>query len=235
MMSILVLVLSSFANDGGYQFDSDVPLEIQKQITTDLIFIKTLKGSVGSSLHQQIFKGPTATQNLGVTYDKFFSSHMNQIGLDDCGNPNAVACVKPTWFTHRKLNLTHHYIQDHIPQIARLSILFHEARHGELSHGGWTHAKCPKPFLDSRGQPKKSIYTGAPLEGEPACDKTPLGSYGLAIVMLKNIQKNCTNCNSKIKMDAELYGDDQMGRIIDSGATAQLRQDLYARNTTRAK
>ena len=35
--------------------------------------------------------------------------------------------------------------------------------------------------------------TGTPMAGKPACDKTPYGSYGSALIMVKNIQKFCGN------------------------------------------
>ena len=44
--------------------------------------------------------------------------------------------------------------------------------------------------------------------------------------MLKNISKYCSNCNDKVKMDAALYADDQLGRIIDAGAKQQMKDDF---------
>ena len=108
-----------------------------------------------------------------------------------------------------------------------MMVVFHEARHTESSHGNWPHASCPTPFLDAQGKDMKSIWTGAKLAGEPACDKTPLGSYGSSTIMLKNIQKFCSSCTDKVKMDAGLYADDQMGRITDAKAKKQMQDDLY--------
>jgi hypothetical protein len=73
----------------------------------------------------------------------------------------------------------------------------------------------------------KSIWTGETLAGEPACDITPFGSYGSSMIMLKNVQKFCTNCTDKVKMDAGLYADDQFKRLIDANAIAQVKKDLY--------
>ena len=106
-------------------------------------------------------------------------------------------------------------------------VVFHEARHTETMNGNWPHATCPTPFLDAEGKDKRSIWTGATLAGEPACDRTPLGSYGSSTIMLKNIQKYCDNCSDKVKMDAGLYADDQFGRIISDSARRQMQDDLY--------
>jgi hypothetical protein len=106
-------------------------------------------------------------------------------------------------------------------------VVFHEARHTEISHGFWSHATCPTPYLGDDGKEIKSIWTGATLAGEPACDKTPLGSYGSSTLMLKNIQKFCTNCTDKVRMDAGIYADDQFKRIIDPEAKQAMRDDIF--------
>jgi hypothetical protein len=78
--------------------------------------------------------------------------------------------------------------------------------------------------LDENGHEKVSIWTGASLAGEPACDTTAFGSYGSSTIMLKNISKFCTNCADKVKMDADLYSTDQLGRISD----ASVKQSMIA-------
>ncbi len=203
-------------------FDSDVPKEVQDQMLADLAFVQTIRGDSASKLHQKIFG------NLdGASYGNFFKSRVFSIGLDDCGMGKAVACVIP-FEDPSKMWLTKNFIGFSHPQIARLMIVFHEARHTESRHMHWPHAICPTPFQDAQGKDKLSIWTGAILEGEPACDQTVFGSYGSSAIMLKNIQKHCTNCSEKVKMDAGLYGDDQMGRLIDAKAKADMDADLGA-------
>jgi hypothetical protein len=109
-------------------------------------------------------------------------------------------------------------------------VVFHESRHTEDANDNWPHATCPTPFLDSHGKDMTSIWTGATLAGEPACDVTPLGSYGSSTIMLKNVQKFCSNCTDKVKMDAGIYADDQMGRITGADAKTQMLKDLYGQN-----
>lgn len=205
----------------GYVFDPNVPAEIQSQMRQDLSFISGISGDTATPLHKEIF-GPVN----GATYTQFFESRIEAIGMNACGGGNAVACVIP-FLDPSKMWLTQNFIRFSHPQIARMMIVFHEARHTEMQNGNWMHATCPDPFLDKNGKEIKSIWTGAVLAGEPACDETPLGSYGSSTIMLKNVSKFCANCTDKVKMDAGLYADDQLNRITNAPARKRMEDDLY--------
>lgn len=205
----------------GFKFDEDVPADIQKQMLGDLAFIGSIQGSGGSGLHQKIF-GMVS----GSAYTQFFESRVRAIGMNDCGNGNAVACVIP-FLGSSKMWLTNNFVRFSHPAVARMMIVFHEARHTEVRNGNWSHARCPSPFKDAQGNDMKSIWTGAKLAGQPACDVTPFGSYGSSMIMLKNIQKFCSNCTEKVRMDAGLYADDQFGRVTSAEARGQIQEDLY--------
>ncbi|MDD5656975.1 MAG: hypothetical protein PHF00_06940 [Elusimicrobia bacterium] len=205
----------------GCTMDPDVPGEIQEQLRADLKFIKRLRGTAGSRLHQKIFGAVD-----GRVYGEFFEKRVKAVGLGNCGDSNAVACVYP-FSNPTKMWLTPNYIKFHHPQIARLMIIFHESRHTETENGNWRHAKCPQPFLDGSGKEIRSIWTGASLAGERACDVTPLGSYGSSLIMLKNISKYCVNCTDKMRFDAGLYADDQLKRMVDPAARRDIYVDLY--------
>lgn len=218
LLGALLIALGSHAA----VFDDKVPLEIKNQMIADMNFVGTLQGAATSPLHQEIFGAVS-----GSSYLKFFDSRIKKIGLHTCGNPNAVACVIP-FSGADKMWITQNFIKFSHPQIARTMVVFHEARHSETKNGNWGHAKCPTPFNEPNGQPMKSIWTGAPLAGEPACDVTPFGSYGSSLIMLKNISKFCANCNEKVKMDAGMYADDQFKRVINPKAIAAIKQDIYS-------
>lgn len=219
--SITLMAFLVSINSFGFTFDSNVPTNIQSQINQDLDFIKKIQSVTQSDLHKQIFGSLS-----GETYDQFFNSRVTGIGLDGCGNGNAVACVIP-FLDSSKMWLTQNYIKFSHPQVARLMVVFHESRHTEEQNNNWPHASCPDPFLDANGIKMTSIWTGAPLAGEPACDSTVFGSYGSSMIMLKNISKFCTNCTGKVKMDAGIYADDQLKRITDDSARQQIKDDLY--------
>jgi hypothetical protein len=204
----------------AYTFDKEVPGNIQQQMAQDLDFVTTIQGVDQSALHKEIF-----TSVSGPGYKSFFENRIEAIGFDGCGNGNAVACVYP--YRGKKMFITNNYIKFSHPAIARLMVVFHEARHTEYENDNWPHETCPTPFLDADGSEIHSIWTGAVLAGEAACDITPFGSYGSSTIMMKNISKFCTNCNEKVKMDAGIYADDQFKRITDPGAKSQMLSDLY--------
>ncbi|MBI4425405.1 MAG: hypothetical protein HY554_16870 [Elusimicrobia bacterium] len=204
----------------GYAFDADVPLAIQDQMRGDLAFLQGLQGSGATPLHRKIFGAVD-----GAAYDAFFVSRVTGIGMDDCGSGNAVACVIP-FLDPSKMWLTQNYIRFSHPQVARMMVVYHEARHTEVKNRNWPHARCPRPFRNAEGRDVTSIWTGSLLAGEPACDVVPFGSYGSSTIMLKNIQKFCSNCTDKVRMDAGLYADDQLGRITEPEAKRQMLDDF---------
>ena len=203
MVSLTMIAMQAKA----LSFDADVPAAIQTQMVDDLAFINQLTGSGQTPFHKEIYGNVD-----GANYKTFFESHITSVGLDSCGGGAAVACVQP-FFDPNKMWLTNNFIKFSHPQVARLMVVYHEARHSESNHGSWSHDTCPRPFLDANGKDMVSIWTGAQLAGQPACDSTYMGSYGSSTVMLKNISKFCSNCSDKVKMDANIYSSDQLGRI----------------------
>lgn len=204
LVAVLTLALQAQA---ALRYDSDVPKDIQTQMANDLTFINQVTGSGQTPFHKEIYGAVD-----GATYKNFFETRITSVGLDSCGGGMAVACVQPFFDAH-KMWLTQNFIKFSHPQVARVMVVYHESRHSETRNGNWMHDTCPTPFLDENGKDVKSIWTGASLAGEPACDSTYKGSYGSSTIMLKNISKYCTNCGDKVKMDADIYATDQLGRI----------------------
>ncbi len=202
------------------KFDADVPAAIQTQMLSDLKFMSELTGEKQTPFHQQIFGGIE-----GVKYKAFFETRITSVGVDACGGGAAVACVQP-FFDPNKMWLTTNFINFSHPEIARLMVVYHEARHSETQNGNWGHATCPRPFKDEAGKDKVSIWTGAKLEGQPACDSSYKGSYGSSTIMLKNISKFCTNCSDKVKMDSNIYASDQIGRITKADVKQAMLKDF---------
>ena len=220
---LTALVLTLTLNAHALSYDSDVPKAIQDQMVGDLAFINQVTGSGQTAFHKQIFAGVD-----GNLYKTFFETRITAVGLDSCGGGAAVACVQPMFDPH-KMWLTENFIKFSHPQVARLMVVYHESRHSETKNGNWMHDTCPRPFLDANGKDMQSIWTGAKLEGQPACDSTYLGSYGSSTVMLKNISKFCSNCSDKVKMDADIYAMDQLNRI-DRPAVKKAMLDDFATN-----
>lgn len=203
------------------KYDKNVPKNIQQQVNDDLAFVKTIQGSSATPFHKEIFGNVD-----GATYGNFFESRIFKFGYDQNNTSSAVAYVNSMIFN--KMFITDNFIKFSHPQISRLMVIFHESRHTELMKGNWPHDDCPVPFLDDNGQDKVSIWTGAKLAGEAACDSTYKGSYGSSTIMLKNIAKFCTNCAEKVKMDADIYATDQLGRIDDDSVKQAMLTDFNA-------
>ncbi|MBS1958753.1 MAG: hypothetical protein JST80_04700 [Bdellovibrionales bacterium] len=201
------------------QFDSNVAASLKAQILADLQFMGSITSNSATPLHQKIF-GAVG----GPNYSGWFTSRVFKVGVSDCGSAMAVACVIPMYAN--KIWMTKNYTQFDHPQIARLSVIYHEARHTERNNGNWPHATCPTPFKNEQGQDMHSIWTGSLLQGQPACDITPYGSYGSQTILLRNIATQCTNCTDKVKADANLYAMDQLGRITNAQAKTAMKQDF---------
>lgn len=199
----LVIGTSSMA----LTFDKSVPADIKTQMLADLQFMNGIQGNGLTKFHKEIFGDVD-----GNVYKNFFETHVKSIGMNSCGGGNAVACVIP-FFDPSKMWLTNNFIKFSHPQVARMMVVYHESRHTESGNGNWGHDTCPTPFVDDQGKEMTSIWTGAKLAGEPACDSTYKGSYGSSTILLKNISKFCANCSEKVKMDADIYATDQLGRI----------------------
>ena len=224
MKIIGLLAILITASSFGYEFGSNVPEKVKNQIVQDLKFMQDIQGSDTSGIHKEIFG-----ELKGSNYVDWFEKRVTYIGLHTCGGGGAskpVACVIP-FLGSSKIWLTKYYTESDHPQIAKMMVVFHEARHTEVENGNWSHATCPTPFKNAKGEDMKSIWTGATLAGEAACDVTPLGSYGSSMILVKNVNKFCSNCTEKVKMDAGIYADDQFGRIIDADAIAAVKADLY--------
>jgi hypothetical protein len=226
MISALVLALgltSALNAQAAPSFDPSVPAALQTEIMQDLTFVNSMQGSSATAFYQKIF-GASALN--GPQLMGFFNQRILTFNMDSCGGGSSVAaCVQPMYDSNT-MWITPNYVNNAIPQIYRISIIFHESRHTEDDNNNWAHVKCPVPYLDDNGHDIVGIVSGTKMEGLPACDDTAIGAYGLQAVLLKNIEKNCTNCGQKVQMDAKLYGDDTINRISDLTARRQLEDDL---------
>jgi hypothetical protein len=218
----LLTSASAIAGKGDIRtirFESNVPANIKSQIIADLEFLASVQGSGTTPLHKEIFGNVD-----GENYAEWFTRRIKIVGLNNCGSPNAVACVIP-WMGNDRFFITQNYIKFDHPAIARTMVVYHEARHTEADNNYWSHATCPTPFRNEKGEDMKSIWTGAALAGQPACDNTYMGSYGSSTILLRNINQACSNCTEKTRMDAGIYSDDQLGRVINRKAHDAIAAD----------
>ena len=207
-----------FNFDSGLKYDANVAPAVKKQMEDDIVFINSISGTKPTPLFTQIFG-----KMDGATLSQWLLSRVKSVGYE-VRNDGAVAYVMS--FQPSKMWLTQNFVQFSHPTVARLMIVYHEARHTEVKHGNFSHATCPTPFKDENGKDMKSIWTGRLLQGEAACDNTPFGSYGSSTIFLRNVADNCETCSEKVKMDADLYAIDQIGRVTNANAKEQMKQDF---------
>ncbi len=219
----LIILMFTFPAFGQVKMDPSVPAGVRQQLTEDLEFVGTLQGRGTPALFQEIFSSPALN---GAELLSFFNERVQLVNMDDCGGGPAVgACVRP-YVDPSVMWLTQNYVTFDIPRIFRLSVVFHEARHTEVTNDFWHHATCPVPYRDESGNDIVGIISGTKMEGQAACDLTPYGSYGLQAVFLKTIEKTCSNCSDKVLMDAQLFGDDTLKRISDVNVRKSMRDAL---------
>ncbi len=221
-LSLSLCLAGSAHAQPTFTFDPTMPPTLKTQIVGDLRFLMAIEGKGATPLHQQIFgQGAIA----GASYVDFFRKRITGFRVDL--SPTNKVAVAYNRQGMNKLFITPNFIKNNIPQVMRITVFLHEARHSERQNGFWSHSHCPDPYLDRDGNVVRSILTGMNLSGEAACDKVALGAYGIQAIALKNIQAFCANCTDKVKMDAGLYGDNDIdSRIIDAAAKRILVNDL---------
>ena len=226
MKFVLSFVLSAFFSVpslGAIKFKSAVPETIKAQMLKDLELTESFEGTATSKLYLNIF-GASILEGTGL--NQFFEQRIKEVDMDDCGGGNSVAACVQTFVAPNTMFLSENFVKNDFPQVYRISIVFHEARHTEITNGGWPHKVCPTPYLDEQGRDIVGKISGMKMEGHDACDDIAMGAYGMQAVLLKSIQNACTNCSEKIMMDAEIFGDDTLLRIHDLGVRKLMRSDL---------
>ncbi|MEK7692062.1 MAG: hypothetical protein AAB425_13690, partial [Bdellovibrionota bacterium] len=127
--SVVFCLTISVPSAQAYTFGMFVPQEIRTQMTADLAFMAGVEGEEVSKLHEEIFG-----EMDGKTYHSFFDSRVTRIGMNACGGGNAVACVIPL-LGSSKMWLTENYSKFDHPQVSRMMVVYHEARHTESDEG----------------------------------------------------------------------------------------------------
>ncbi len=226
-MIMALFLVGASAQASNLQFDSNVPQDVVKKVQSDLDMVTGIQAAAQSPLHSTIYGKVD-----GPTYMTWFGQRIRAFGYDNSGDVGEAVAYNPTAdgdpADQGHMMVTDYFVKGNQPQLARVLVLFHEARHSEADHDYWMHVNCPTPYNDDNGQPIKSIFSGVSLAGEPACDETPIGAYGASSIMINNIGRFCTNCTDKIKSDADLYSHDQVNRMPAQADRQTLLSDFSA-------
>lgn len=220
--AVLAALLSTGLVAKAVNFEAEVPEDVKRQAEADLAMVASIKASKASPLHQATFGAVD-----GKVYTDWFNARVEAFGYDPDDKSGAIAYNDSAWHPNHMM-VTDYFVKGDLPQAARVIVLFHEARHSEQKHGYWYHATCPVPFIGDDGKEVKSIFSGLPVAGKAGCDRNGQGAYGTGSLMLLNIARYCENCSEKIKMDADLYGSDNVKRILSRAERQKLTEDTRA-------
>lgn len=201
-----------------------VPLEVKTEFLADLDHMRKISGGQASELHKAVF-GPVASKVNGEAYYSFFIKRVSVVDTEPSKKDffvNAGGKEDPG-----KLYVTSEYIKylKTMPEIERWSVLIHEARHNEAENT-WAHSICPDPFVDLKGNSIVAPW-GQALSGKYACDTKALGSYGITIIMARNIELHCDTCTKEMRAQAGSYAREILLRITEPEARNTLIKDLY--------
>lgn len=210
LLVIGVMLTQALMASDTFSFDDSIDFFTRRQIENDLVELSKLKGRETSNLYAYVFK---AEKLNGLDLFNFFKARIKNFNTNDCGGGiSLTACVRPD-IDNETMWITQNFIKYDMPQIFRMSIFIHEARHTEKDSNYWFHEACPIPYLDANKKDIVGIMSGAKMEGQLSCDSTAVGAYGIQALFLKAVEKSCSNCNDKTKMDAALFGNDTINRI----------------------
>jgi hypothetical protein len=201
-----------------------VPLQVKTEFLSDLNHLRKVSGSQASGLHGFVF-GPSANKVSGEAYYNFFMSRVSIVDSEPSKKDffvNAGGKDDPG-----KLYVTSEYTKylKTMPEIERWAVLIHEARHNEIENT-WPHTICPDPFIDAKGNAIIAPW-GQSLSGKYACDTEALGSYGVTIILARNIELHCDTCSKDLRTQAGTYARQILLRITDFKSRNTLLKDLY--------
>jgi len=195
-----------------------LPGPLRRQADSDLAFARTLRGPDASPLHRKLFGDSPLDGGLYEAFFKARVTHLRGAGvLTGCAD--AIACHGAM----KTVRLTERYADPRLPQIVRLSLLLHEARHSD--DGSYDHFTCSSKLQGPDGRPLRSPYLDVEVGGLRACDEDPLGAYGVQIVMLRNVQRFCETCEPEVKAEARRYADFLMNLVVSEEARRELASD----------
>jgi len=106
-----------------------------------------------------------------------------------------------------------HGITETSASMARLAVLFHEARHSD-GHGrslSFLHALCP---------------LGHEYAGNFACDNYLNGAYAVGAMTMRAMAESCANCNKMEKAWMRIEYLDSFSRILASAPTIRTEQQI---------
>ena len=215
LVAVLVLVASGCPSrpDATTDPQNETP-EAQQQRALERV--QTTLDRDGRFLHEMQTNGtyPMFQQKFGRPFTgagvlEWVSERVARVIYTDrpltSGGPEAIAAnVSSEGPEYRKNFLIgpSFFDESRFPQIARVSIFLHEARHSDgfddmaTENDSMPHERCPADFEAER------------MRGQYACDKNLDGSYAYQALFLREVMMHCSNCSRTVKRVAgEMFVD----------------------------
>jgi hypothetical protein len=133
ILSLGFLVGSASAASLPLRYDAKVPEPTRIQLESDLNALFSMKGAQPTPLFRKIFGNFD-----GRSTSRWFFDRVDSVGLNLCTSDDAVACVLSAW--NGWIFLSPNYAKFDHPSVARMMVLFHEARHNESENRNCSRA-----------------------------------------------------------------------------------------------
>lgn len=172
-------VVSIGGGDSGswtLTFGPGLPVILRRRITAALVALSLVPGREGTALHRNIFGGNVD----GAVYLDWLRSRVSRLRLGDCpsvadacalgeGELTIPADAVGSWLGYKSVDIWLMFV--------------HEARHLD----GWLHQSCVEELAPIPGDSLSPHVAGI-------CDLAPDGPFGAEVVMARNLESFCSNC-----------------------------------------
>lgn len=231
MLLILILVLFLPARSAqSTEFQADVPLELREQVVLDLKRLDSLEYSRVTPFFERLFfwnqSNASRSHNEATSLLNWFEERIRTIGMVHDRHVSETVTHLVDIREPSVMRIAPLYFADERPQIVRIGLLLHEARHSEAEGSHYPHASCPSPFVDSEGKDVRGLWSGLKMERRGACDSRWDGSYGLTAIFLANVSLYCANCSDEDRSQAKIYAEHFAQRVVGFAPRTALWNDL---------
>lgn len=200
LLSLLALPSISFSDE----LDS-LDLKAKEQVDRDLEVLGKMHFVGVSKAHLAIFGGEDSSKIV-----EFVKKRVRSVVWAEKGANSIKGVI--AFYRSGTLLIGSQFFDPKLSALSRISVLIHEARHGD----SYAHDWCPSPF---KFEIFDSSFRIPRMDALPtvACDSTGHGAYGVQYIFLRSVVDACQNCSEEQKTEAKLDSMvDGLLRITDS-------------------
>ncbi len=202
LIALLILLSSFCIYSCDIPFDEYTPDDKKSKAIEALNFLKRIRGSKSSKLHQKFFNGNVNSD----TYCKYLEDNISYLGYWESDTNY------PVFMENFGGNVDYGSVAIESNYVAVAIALLHEAYHTK----GASHVPCKK---------RVKYRNGKSLKGISGCDNSLDSAYSYQIVAGENISRYCDTCTAKEKEYALEFAQDFYKRILNPVSRAKLKLD----------